>query len=119
METVAATGRLLLEACRTGIPAKLIHAIDPQIQELLSYDKSPPMQALVTMWKDLAEQLDTLIQRNTVSETMSPDISEPKDWTDILRSYASFAGSMGVKAWAHDEFLKLVMKSEEADDRGS
>ena len=117
METVAATGRLLLEACLDGIPVKLIRAIDPQIQDLLSYNKSQPMQELVTMWQNLAKQLDALLQQNATSAVIRPSISDPKSWTYILRSYASFAGTMGVKAWAHDEFVERVQKSEAPDNK--
>ena len=106
IETVVAAGRLLLDACKHQISTEESAGAGSLIDELLSHEKSMPMQEVVAKWTLLSECLEHLILRRPDPGTMDRAVSEPRDWPEILFSFSRFATTMGLKAWAYDEYEK-------------
>jgi len=101
IKTVLATGTLLASRCMelTGLTEDI--EIRDAIARIKNYTKDQLTETFVKNWDSLASALDKHCSSGNARWALSV-LTSPCSWEEILHSFACYAGTMGLAAWAAD-----------------
>jgi len=101
IKTVLATGALLANRCTELTRLTEDIEIRDAIACIKNYTKDKLTEPFVKNWKSLASTLDKHSSGGNARWALSV-LTAPNSWEEVLHSFACYASTMGLEAWAAD-----------------
>jgi hypothetical protein len=101
IKTVLATGALLADTCTRLIGLSDSIEIRDAITCIKNYTKDKLTEPFVKNWDRLASALDNHASSGNARWALSV-LTAPNSWEEVLHSFACYASTMGLEAWAAD-----------------